>query len=133
MYHDKIKRPEEKKNSASLSSAENSTDGGTTLAAPALQFKKEGEEEESVQMKKGQSSGGHSSSAMPDEVHDKMENSFQSDFSNVNFHTNSHSATDVGALAYAQGNDVHFAPGQFKPNTQSGQELIGHELAHVVQ
>lgn len=55
------------------------------------------------------------------------------DFSNVNIHANSSKASDAGALAYAQGNDVHFAPGQFKPDTQSGQELIGHELAHVAQ
>jgi len=41
--------------------------------------------------------------------------------------------TNLGALAYAQGNEVHFAPGQFKPDNQAGQELIGHELAHVVQ
>ncbi|MFN6947166.1 MAG: DUF4157 domain-containing protein, partial [Cytophagaceae bacterium] len=35
--------------------------------------------------------------------------------------------------AYAQGNDIHFAPGQYNPETQSGQELLGHELTHVVQ
>ena len=70
---------------------------------------------------------------LPAKVQMKMENAFGQDFSNVNIHKDSKSATDVGALAYAQGNDVHFAPGQFKPNTQAGQELIGHELTHVVQ
>lgn len=70
---------------------------------------------------------------MPEDVRGKMENAFQADFSNVNIHQDSQSATDVGALAYTQGNDVHFAPGQFKPDTSSGQELIGHELTHVVQ
>jgi hypothetical protein len=82
------------------------------------------------QKKSNQSS---SSSSLPEDTRGKMENAFKTDFSNVNIHTNSQSATDVGALAYTQGNDVHFAPGQFKPNTQSGQELIGHELTHVVQ
>lgn len=48
-------------------------------------------------------------------------------------HQNSEMAKGAGALAYAQGNDVHFAPGQFKPETQQGRELIGHELAHVAQ
>lgn len=81
------------------------------------------------QLKASQSS----SNGMPEDVRGKMESAFQTDFSNVNVHQNSQSATDVGALAYAQGNDVHFAPGQFKPNTTAGQELIGHELAHVVQ
>ncbi|MBN2422746.1 DUF4157 domain-containing protein, partial [Candidatus Woesearchaeota archaeon] len=47
--------------------------------------------------------------------------------------TNSDQATNMGALAYTQGNDVHFAPGQYNPGSQQGQELIGHELTHVVQ
>ena len=32
-----------------------------------------------------------------------------------------------------QGNNVHFAPGQYSPESGSGQKLLGHELAHVVQ
>jgi hypothetical protein len=63
----------------------------------------------------------------------KMEEAFDSDFSDVNLHTESQEASQLGALAYAQGNDVHFAPGQYNPASQSGQELLGHELAHVVQ
>lgn len=70
---------------------------------------------------------------MPDEVKGKMESAIGADFSDVRMHTDSSSATNVGALAYTQGSDVHFAPGQFKPDTTSGQELIGHELTHVVQ
>jgi len=70
---------------------------------------------------------------MPTEVQMKMEQAFQTDFSNVNIHTNSQSATDIGALAYTQGNDIHFASGQYNPHSQSGQELLGHELTHVVQ
>src|SRR5690606_37874359 len=42
-------------------------------------------------------------------------------------------ATNLGALAYTQGTDIHFAPGQYSPGSQSGQELLGHELAHTVQ
>jgi hypothetical protein len=53
--------------------------------------------------------------------------------SSVEVHTNSSKATEMGALAFAQGSDIHFAPGQFKPDTVGGQELIGHELAHVQQ
>jgi outer membrane protein OmpA-like peptidoglycan-associated protein len=63
----------------------------------------------------------------------KMEEAFDSDFSDVNLHTESEEASQMGALAYAQGNDVHFAPGQYNPGSQAGQELLGHELAHVVQ
>ena len=66
-------------------------------------------------------------------LHSKMGYSFGTDFSDVNVHANSDKAIEIGALAYAQGSDVHFAPGQFNPDSQKGQELIGHELAHVVQ
>lgn len=69
---------------------------------------------------------------MPGEVQAKMEHAFQSDFSDVNIHVGSQ-ASEVGAIAYAQGNDIHFAQGKFEPHTQAGQELLGHELAHVVQ
>jgi hypothetical protein len=70
---------------------------------------------------------------LPEDVQAKMENSFGQDFSDVNIHDNSTKAEDLGAKAFAQGKDVHFAPGEFQPNTKEGQELIGHELTHVVQ
>lgn len=53
--------------------------------------------------------------------------------SSVQLHPDSSTPEQVGALAYTQGTDIHFAPGQFKPDTQAGRQLIGHELAHVVQ
>ncbi|MEK0313972.1 eCIS core domain-containing protein [Cohnella sp. 56] len=71
--------------------------------------------------------------ALPLDVQAKMEKAMGADFSNVNVHTNSSQASAAGALAYAQGNDIHFAPGQYDPDTQNGQKMIGHELAHVVQ
>ncbi len=70
---------------------------------------------------------------LPDEVKSGMESSFNQDFSHVRVHANSSKAPEVGALAYTQGSNVHFAPGQFSPGTSSGRQLIGHELAHVVQ
>jgi len=114
---------------------------------PAQMFAKE-EEDEKVQAKnedeelqkkatseneKKQSGSSGTKTNLPDDVKSKMESSFGTDFSGVNIHTNSGQATNIGALAYTQGNDVHFAPGQFNPGTQKGQELIGHELTHVVQ
>jgi hypothetical protein len=74
-----------------------------------------------------------SGSKMPDGVKSKMESSFNTDFSDVNIHNNSDSAPALNALAFTQGNDVHFAPGQYDPSSNQGQQLIGHELAHVVQ
>jgi hypothetical protein len=70
---------------------------------------------------------------MPDELKGSMERTFDTDLSDVRVHPNSKKATDVGALAYTQGTEVHFAPGQFKPQSVAGRQLIGHELVHVQQ
>ena len=69
---------------------------------------------------------------MPTEVRAKMEASFGADFSAVRIHEGPQ-AEAIGARAYAQGTDLHFAPGQYDPESAQGQELLGHELAHVVQ
>ncbi len=74
-----------------------------------------------------------SQSGMPSDTLSHMSSSFGKDFSDVNIHQGSQSAVDAGALAYTQGNNIHFAPGQYDPSSQSGQELLGHELTHVVQ
>lgn len=70
---------------------------------------------------------------IPNEVKQRMEDSFGTDFSSVRVHPESSKAPEVGALAYTQGTDIHFAPGQFKPDTSAGQQLLGHELTHVIQ
>ncbi len=105
----------------------------------AIQKKTMAEEEEELQMKEAPEKKPKSSvtsgtkASLPDSVKGKMENSFGTDFSSVNIHKDSGQATNMGALAYTQGNDVHFAPGQYNPESSKGQELIGHELTHVVQ
>lgn len=78
------------------------------------------------------STNGGGGRALPEPVQAKMERSFGADFSAVRVHEGNH-ASEVGALAYAQGTDIHFAPGQYQPGTTHGQELLGHELAHVIQ
>lgn len=70
---------------------------------------------------------------LPDGIKQAMESTFQADFSGVRIHTNSSSAVKLNALAYTQGHDIHFAPGQFSPNSSAGKHLIGHELTHVQQ
>lgn len=65
-----------------------------------------------------------------------METGFGHDFSGVRVHTDSvahASASAVHALAYASGQHLVFANGQYAPGTSSGRRLIAHELAHVVQ
>lgn len=76
---------------------------------------------------------GHGGGAeMPADVRAKMEGTFGVDLSRVRIHEGSN-AQAIGALAYTQGTNIHFAPGQYRPGSQRGQELLGHELAHVVQ
>ena len=67
------------------------------------------------------------------EVMSKMERFFQADFSNVKIHENSAKANELSAHAYTQGNDIYFSAGQYNPNTKEGQELLAHELTHVIQ
>jgi hypothetical protein len=70
---------------------------------------------------------------LPEDIKSKMEGSFGTDFSDVKIHKDSKSSKDLNAKAYTQGNNIHFSPGEFQPQNKQGQELIGHELAHVVQ
>ncbi|HWR61527.1 MAG TPA: DUF4157 domain-containing protein, partial [Clostridia bacterium] len=69
---------------------------------------------------------------VPQNLLEKMEQSFGTSFSDVKVHEDPKALT-IGARAYTQGNNIVFAPGQFSPHTQTGQSLLGHELSHVVQ
>jgi hypothetical protein len=65
-----------------------------------------------------------------------FETRFASDFSKVRIHTGGDAAESARALnadAYAVGQDLVFDTGKFNPQSQSGQHLLAHELAHVVQ
>ena len=42
-------------------------------------------------------------------------------------------AQSVSARAFTTGSDVYFAAGEYQPGSSSGDELLSHELAHVVQ
>jgi hypothetical protein len=76
--------------------------------------------------------GGGSGQGLDEGVRGTMEQSFGADFSSVRVHQDGQ-AESLGAQAFAQGDDLHFAPGKYDASSQSGQALIGHELAHVVQ
>ncbi|MCL2161232.1 MAG: DUF4157 domain-containing protein [Betaproteobacteria bacterium] len=61
---------------------------------------------------------------------------FGQDFSQVRIHTGGNAAQmneSLNAKAFTLGNDIAFAPNQFSANTSTGRDLLGHELAHVVQ
>lgn len=69
---------------------------------------------------------------LPDPLQADMEESFGQSFGDVRVHEGG-AASSVGAYAYTQGSDIHFAPGQYNPESESGRALVGHELTHVVQ
>jgi Domain of unknown function (DUF4157) len=73
-----------------------------------------------------------SGAALPAALQAKMSTAFGADLSTVRVHHDS-AAESIGAHAFASGNDLHFAPGHYDPDSSAGQALIGHELAHVVQ
>ncbi len=54
------------------------------------------------------------------------------DFSQVRIHEGSH-VVGIGAVAYADGSNIHFASGEYNPHSAEGRQLLAHELAHVVQ
>lgn len=66
----------------------------------------------------------------------QMSQAMGHDFSGVNVHTSSESHAlneQLGAKAFTTGQDVFFREGAYNPDSSDGQELIAHELTHVVQ
>jgi hypothetical protein len=66
----------------------------------------------------------------------KMEQVMGSDFSGVKIHTDAQSDQlnqSIQAKAFTTGQDVFFRQGAYNPKSKEGQELIAHELTHVVQ
>lgn len=70
--------------------------------------------------------------ALPNDIRGKMESAYGQSFGGVRVHQNSSRASG-GVQAFAEGENLHFAPGRFQPGEQQGQWLLAHELAHVVQ
>ena len=69
---------------------------------------------------------------LPPPVRQKMESFFKTSFADVRVHVGPQ-APAIGALAFTQGSHIHFAPGQYNPASPQGQQILGHELAHVMQ
>ena len=58
------------------------------------------------------------------------------DLSDVQVHTGAPAAAAASALqahAFTLGRDIAFAQGRYRPDTPTGQRLLAHELAHVLQ
>jgi len=75
-------------------------------------------------------------SPLNSQVSSKVGAAYGHDLGNVRVHTDSNVQRMVSqeqAKAVTVGNNIMFAGGQYKPNTMSGDALLAHELAHVVQ
>lgn len=69
-------------------------------------------------------------------VQQRMQDAMGYDFGDVNIHTTSEASNlsqTLQAKAFTTGSDIFFNEGAYQPNTSSGQELLAHELTHVVQ
>jgi hypothetical protein len=69
-------------------------------------------------------------------IRQPMEQAFGTDLSSVRVHTASSSNQlneAIQAKAFTTGRDVFFRQGAYQPGSREGQQLIAHELTHVVQ
>jgi hypothetical protein len=74
--------------------------------------------------------------ALDGNVQTKMSESTGQDFSNVKVHTGpeSHALNEqLSAKAFTTGSDIFFREGAYDPGSSGGQELLAHELTHVMQ
>lgn len=87
--------------------------------------------ENSIQQSRG------SGQPLADSIRQPMEHAFGNvDFSGVKVHTNAKSDQlnrSIQALAFTTGQDIFFRQGAYQPGSSGGQELLAHELTHVVQ
>ncbi|QLE52201.1 DUF4157 domain-containing protein [Nostoc sp. C057] len=109
------------------------------------------EDEEELQMKPSQGEAGMAAApdleasinqargggqAIADNIREPMEVAFGADFSGVKVHTDGQSDQlnrSIQARAFTTGQDVFFRQGEYNPGSRGGQELLAHELTHVVQ
>jgi hypothetical protein len=66
----------------------------------------------------------------------KVEPIMGADFSGVKIHTDAQAdqlSRSIQAKAFTTGKDVFFRQGAYEPASRGGQELIAHELTHVIQ
>ncbi|MBN3894273.1 MAG: DUF4157 domain-containing protein [Nostoc sp. NOS(2021)] len=86
--------------------------------------------ERSIQQAQG------SGQPLADSIKSPMEQAFGADFSGVKVHTDGQSDQlnrSIQARAFTTGQDVFFRQGEYNPGNRGGQELLAHELTHVVQ
>jgi len=111
-------------------------DGGEIRRKPLIQragqggFEVDSNFEGSLKNSKG---GG---APLPDHLRADFEPKFGADFGGVTVHTDAKADRlnrSIQAKAFTSGQDLYFRQGAYEPGRRQGQELIAHELTHVVQ
>ncbi len=73
---------------------------------------------------------------LPERNRKPLEQAFGSDFENVHIHADSEAdqlSRTMQARAFTVGSDIYFRQNAYAPESTSGQELLAHELTHVIQ
>jgi hypothetical protein len=73
---------------------------------------------------------------LADSIQEPMQQAFGADFSRVKVHTDPRANQlnqSIQARAFTTGQDIFFRQGEYNPQSRKGQELLAHELTHVVQ
>ena len=74
--------------------------------------------------------------ALDEGLQRSMGQAMGTDFSGVRVHTDTQADQlnqSIQARAFTTGQDVFFRQGAYQPESRGGQELIAHELTHVIQ
>ena len=86
--------------------------------------------EQNIQQARGGGQG------LAENVREPMEQAFGADFGGVRVHTGGQADVlnrSLNARAFTTGQDIFFKQGEYNPGSRGGQELLAHELTHVVQ
>ncbi len=103
---------------------------------PAIQMQSEGVPEVSPETEANIEALSGGGETLPPEEQAFFEARIGADFSNVRIHTDNtavQTAQDLNARAYTVGSDIAFNSGEYQPGTDSGRQLLAHELTHVIQ
>jgi len=84
----------------------------------------------------GSGAYGAGGSPLPESIRRQAEPQFSFDFSRIKVHTDEAAIAANRGLqsrAFTVGEHIHFGKGEFRPANPAGQQLLAHELTHVVQ
>ena len=90
-------------------------------------------EDETAQRIERERGGGE---ALDSSVQEQMGAAMGYDFNQVKVHASPEADAlnrELGAEAFTTGNDIYFREGAYDPGSSGGQELLAHEMTHVVQ